>query len=156
MSRQWTPRTPRVPELEMAWAAGLFEGEGTITLGVRKQDWTFRLMVTVSNTDRSVIDFFQTRWQGWVQPAYGARPGRRPAWNWTLIGWRAEEFLAELLPHVRTDRVLRKLELGLRFRDIQMTRHVTRQGKAASKVAQRDLYDAMRRLNRRGRQEQAA
>lgn len=134
---------------DLHWAAGLFEGEGTVTIGVRKSDETYRLICCVGNTDPQVIEFFHQRWGGWVQPAYGDRPGRKPAWMWTVAGPRAQNFAESILDHVRTDRVRRKLLLGLEFRSFQ-----SRNGRASSglgyKERQRSIYEALRALNRRG------
>jgi hypothetical protein len=137
---------------ELAWAAGVFEGEGTITIGRRGRDDTYRLIVTLGNTDAEMVDFFHERWGGWKQPAYGERPGRQPAWYWTVAGPRAEDFLRELAPHVRTQRVRRKVELGLEFRASQ-SRLKREQARPEYKERHRDLYAQMRALNRRGVQE---
>src|SRR5262245_43395380 len=94
---------------KLAWARGLFEGEGTSTIGVRKSNETYRLIATVRNTDISIVEFFYHRWSGWLQPAYGSRPGRKPAWYWTVAGPRAERFLRAIEPFVFTERVRMKL-----------------------------------------------
>lgn len=137
-------------EPDLNWAAGLFEGEGTVTIAVRNQDSTYRLVCMVGNTDREIIDFFASRWGGWVQPAYGERPGRQPAWTWTVAGPRAEAFLREIEPHVRTIRVRNKIRLGLSLRAHQSRKTSVRKADADYKAKQRKLYLAMRSLNRRG------
>lgn len=129
------------------WAAGLFEGEGTITIAIRKSDETYRLLAIVGNTDQSVIRFFHARWGGWVQPAYGKRTGRKPAWSWTIAAGRAERFIRSILPHIQTARVKRKAEVGLHFRAVQAPMGARKNG---SKAQQRELYRQMRILNRRG------
>lgn len=139
-------------ERELCWAAGLFEGEGTITIAVRNQDDTYRLLCCVGNTDEQVIDFFHQRWGGWKQPFYGAdRGNRQPGWNWTVTAWRAAHFLVDLEPFLVTDRVRRKLDLALAFRDRQSS-EVRVQRQAGYKAAQRELYLEMRGLNQRGLQ----
>lgn len=140
---------------ELAWAAGLFEGEGTITIAIRNLDETYRLLVTLGNTDRQVVEFFHDRWGGWLQPVYGERPGRQPAWTWTVTAGRAETFLRKLRPHVVTDRVKRKLAIALAFRKHQSSLpHDWRD--PAYKPHQRSLYLEMRELNRRGVQKEPA
>lgn len=136
-------------EHDLDWAAGLFEGEGTITIGVRKSDRTFRLICTVGNTDFAVIAFFHDRWPGWVQPAYGERPGRRPSRSWTVAGPRAEAFVREIGPYLRTERVRRKADLALEFRAAQSRRKLVWTA-PGYKAEQERIYQAMRALNRRG------
>ncbi len=140
-------RTPT--PIEMSWAAGLFEGEGTITIGVRKSDETYRLICTVANTDKSVLTFFHDRFDGWLQPAYGKRPGRKPAWSWTVAGPRAEKFLMAVRRYVMTERVMRKLCIGMMFRACQSVRKRDWLRKDY-KPKQRALYFDMKELNKRG------
>ena len=134
---------------DLHWAAGIFEGEGCVTIAVRNSDETYRLLCTIGNTDRQVIDPFHRWWGGWLQPAYGLRPGRKPAWSWTVAGPRAESFLRDLAPYVRTDRVRRKLDLGLRFRGLQSL-SLSNADRPKRKAFQRAAYQEMRQLNRRG------
>lgn len=128
------------------WAAGLFEGEGTITIGVRNLDDTYRLVACMGNTDADVVAFFQSRWPGWVQPFYGERVARKAGSMWTRAGPRAEAFVRELLPFFRCARVRRKAQLGLRLRACQ---HEGGRG-SHYKAEQRIVYLAMRELNARG------
>lgn len=136
-----------VSQADLHWAAGLFEGEGTITIALRSSDETYRLVVTMGNTDPEVVAFFQDRWPSWVQPAYGERPGRKPAWTWTAAGPRAEAFVRAIQPYLRTARVRAKAELALAFRGAQGQPGRRKYGHTE---IQRRLYAAMRVLNRRG------
>lgn len=138
-----------VRRTDLAWAAGLFEGEGTIAIARRGQDDTYRLLVTISNTDEEIIDFFYTRWGGWRQGAYGERPGRKPAWTWTVAAGRAEGFLRDIAPFLRTERVRRKHRLAVRFR-LGQSNSKREQNRPDYKARQRECYEQMRELNRRG------
>jgi hypothetical protein len=133
----------------LPWAAGLFEGEGTITIAKRSLDMTYRIVVIVGNTDRQIIRFFQTRWPGWVQPAYGERPGRKPSWCWTVAGPAAVDFITEILPYLITSRVRQKARLALLFRKNQ-SRRKRDWNKSSYKPIQARLYARMRVLNKRG------
>lgn len=138
-----------VTEADRNWAAGLFEGEGTVTLALRSLDETYRLVVTMANTNHQILDFFQDRWPGWIQPAYGKRPGRQPAWYWTLAWGKAECFLREIEPYLRTHRVREKFRVALAFRDHQ-SRSASVWNKPDYKPRQRALYLEMKALNKRG------
>lgn len=135
---------------ELAWAAGLFEGEGTITIGRRGSNDTYRLQVMVPNTDEQIIDFFHTRWGGWKEPLYGERPRRRPGWTWIAAGPTGEQFLRGIAPHLRTERVREKLALGMRFRELQNGRGIGGAAPHGYKDEQRAIYLDMKVLNRRG------
>lgn len=134
---------------DLVWAAGLFEGEGTIAIAIRRQDETYRMLCSVGNTDRSVIEFFQDRWVGWLQPGYGKGPRRRPSWSWTVVGPRAENFLRMIESHIRTARVRSKLDLALAFRRRQSNDPAIYWA-PDYRPALREIYERMRVLNRRG------
>lgn len=137
------------PECDLAWAAGLFEGEGTITIARRGQDDTYRLQAMVGNTDEQVVDYFHHRWGGWKTPFYGKRPGRQPGWMWLSTAGTAETFVRDIEPYLRTLRVWHKARIALHFRRHQ----ATWRGPASDpdyKVNQRSVYLEMRYLNRRG------
>lgn len=141
--------TSRHQAIGLVWAAGLFEGEGTITLARRGHDDTYRLQTQVSSTDEEIVDFFVTTWGGWKVPFYGDRPGRQPGWQWIAAGPTAEQFLRGIAPHVLTLRVWQKLQIALHFRRHQ----ATWRGPATDpdyKATQHALYLEMKYLNRRG------
>lgn len=138
-----------VTELDLAWAAGLFEGEGCISIGVRNSDETYRLICIIGSTDRETIEFFHRRWGGYFQRGFGKQPNHKPSWTWTLIGPKAAAFLAAIQPHVRTQKTREKLELGIRFQSGRLPGG-TGGYMPGYKEGQRQIYQTMRRLNRRG------
>lgn len=96
-----------------AWAAGLFEGEGTLTIArYPRGDLVYtRPVVTLTMTDRSVVDLFHGWWGGSVA-GYQPKGNARYAWRWTInsrppIG----RFLDDLGPEFRTERVRAKAAL---------------------------------------------
>jgi hypothetical protein len=140
-----------VTETDCIWAAGFFEGEGTVTIAVRNSDETYRLVVIISNTDRPLVEWFRGRWGGWLQPVYGERPGRVPAWTWAVAGPGAERFISDIGPYVRSQKKLAKLRLALRFRRAQIRPGLIKTiDRVAYKGRQRSRYREMRELNHRG------
>lgn len=136
----------QVPALEMAWAAGLFEGEGTVRIARPGKRQLGTLVVSVVNTDRQILDFFQQRWPGYCKLATGRPDGTRPAWVWVIAARQAAAFLDDLLPYLQTERVRRKAELGLAFQD---ARRLGARGEAY-REASWDYYRQMLALNQRG------
>lgn len=139
---------PKVPAADLAWAAGLFEGEGTFTIGIRRSDETYRIIAMVGNTDFQIIEFFRHRWDGYISQRKDA-PGRKTAWHWTLIGPRAYAFIRQIRPFLRTDRVLAKADLCIAFRQ-HKEQNLRTMPLDSYKAVQRDMYRSMRRLNARG------
>jgi len=137
---------------ELAWAAGLFEGEGTIR--INKATGRNRggvLHCSVVNTDRSVVEFFQDRWPGYCK-AVRPVPGHKQAWVWTVAARKAERFIRDLLPYLFTERMWTKAQWGLTYQD---TKQVGRRRLRAEEVddylaLQEHFYSVMCDLNRRG------
>lgn len=132
---------------ECIWAAGLFEGEGTVTLSSAGRRGYTRLAVIVASTDPEIIKFFHDRWPGVVRsfrPRSTARA--RQAFEWRLSGPRAAEFLCDIREYVRTGRVMAKIDLGL----LSQAARIHGRSKPGAAEQQRAWAAQMRVLNKRG------
>ena len=98
---------------DLAWAAGFFEGEGSVRISKPAlRNWG-SLCVDIPNTDESLVRFFG-QWGGSVH--FHPQQGRRRAyWRWRVSSRQAAAFLAEIRPYVRSERVLAKIDHGLAF-----------------------------------------
>lgn len=138
-----------LPRDDRVWAAGLFEGEGTLSIMTTGTRPYTRPWVSVTSTDRAVVDFFHARWPGYVR---GRTPRTatslaRKAYEWTLCSNdTVEGFLLDLRPFWRTARVRTKAALLLdEIRD-----RVRNPRSAAVKRRSATRLKTMRALNRRG------
>lgn len=135
-----------VPAADWAWAAGMFEGEGTVTITRSGRRGYTRPLVVLTSTDRSVIDFFNERWPGCVK-TYQPRGNARVAHVWTLnVRPAIRDFLLHLLPHLRTERVRTKAllvieDVDARAQGARSPEYLTRCHERRERVAE---------LNRRG------
>lgn len=136
-------------ELELAWAAGLFEGEGTIRINSATKRNLGHLAVSVVNTDRQIVDWFQARWPGSVKAATGLRPRQRPAWVWVIAARQAAVFLEAITPYLVRDAVRAKVAIALEFQG-QKTGDPRINRTATYAEDQWSLYQQMRELNVRG------
>jgi hypothetical protein len=101
--------TPEIPMLELSWAAGLFEGEGTCSITRKGEHWT-RAGVSVPSVDPQTTDFYRERWGGFVSLI--EKPGNaRPVHVWSLRGAPMYRFLRQLRPYLRRDLVAEKFDL---------------------------------------------
>lgn len=141
-------------EVELAWAAGLFEGEGTVRINKPTKRNMGALIVSVVNTDMQVLQFFQDRWPGYMKRATGLGPRQRPAWVWVTAAHDAAAFLRAIRPYVVRDRVKERIDHGLDFQAGKSTsRAVNRTYEYAE--AQWVAYWWMCELNKRGVQADA-
>ena len=97
---------PEPSDTDWAYAAGFVDGEGCIAI-VRsfvpaRGRFQYGVHVVVANRERSVLDWMQSSWGGWVV-SVPTREGRaRPCWNWrTPTGIGAKPFLTGIRPWLR-------------------------------------------------------
>lgn len=96
--------------IDLAWMAGLFEGEGTVTI-IRDRHRA-KLMASMTSTDRQIVEIFQLAWGGYLYERTHIGGKARPATRWQLhSGFRVAVLAEQLLPYVRTSRVRDKMLL---------------------------------------------
>ena len=140
---------PRPPGAERSWAAGLFEGEGTVTLSLDRGANATAPLVSVVSTDPDVTGFFQERWAGYVRSFHPkSRTGRcRKAYTWQLhASEKIEGFLLDIRPYLKTPRVREKARLLLA--DLRDRVHNRRT--PAERRRKMARQEKMRELNKRG------
>jgi hypothetical protein len=91
---------------EIAWAAGLFEGEGCLTR--RDGDPVARLNSTDEETPRRFCEIVQV---GRVYGPYRQDKRRKPFWVWVAYGWDAYDAVELLGPWLGERRRERAREL---------------------------------------------
>jgi len=132
---------------ELAWAAGLFEGEGTVRINALSKRNTGALIVSVVNCDEQIVAFFAERFGGRVKPATGLHGNRRPAWVWTCAARVAARFLRQIEPHLRTDRNKKRARAGILFQEGKV--HRSKQGPGYVQE-QWEAFMWLKHLNQRG------
>ena len=85
--------------LEIAYFAGLFDGEGSIGIYFTVSNkHTPAQTVNITNTDIRVLARAKTLFGGQV---YAHMPNRvKPTWRWHISGLKAGRFLAAIMPHL--------------------------------------------------------
>ena len=104
-------------QTDLAWAAGIVDGEGCILLYRAKtrtgDAWVLRL--TVINTSQPMLQRLQEIFQlGSVRQRRRTNPRHKVQWTWEIAARKAEAALILLLPYLVTKR--REAELGLTSR----------------------------------------
>ena len=144
LAARWSP-----PRADRVWAAGHFEGEGTITIASGGRKGLPKPRVSLASTDKSVIEFFHARWPGYLRtyiPPSKNNLARR-AYYWQLTANdKVEGFVLDIRPHLQTERVRVKADLILE--DIAERVQLRRSEEAVQGRWAR--MAKMRALNRRG------
>ena len=98
------------PRTEIAWAAGLYEGEGSVVL----TEWGLKLQIRM--TDEDVLEHLRTILGGNLNGPYQynveGRPPRKPFWIWSLGGPEVDRVCRLLEPWLGKRRRGRMEQLG--------------------------------------------
>ena len=98
-------QTPK-PQIEWAYLAGYFDGEGCVSMNSKLQ-----VYVSITSTDKIVLDYFAHVYGGRVREIYNKK-SRRQLYQWMRTGTSAKEVLYTLLPWLKVKRFV--AELGLK------------------------------------------
>ena len=100
-------------ECEIAYAAGLFDGEGSISL-VRQRIARFHSpQVSVASTDREVLEWLQKRWGGSIVTKQPRKAAHSVSYDWRLTDRRALSFLQLIRPYLVIERKIQRIDLLL-------------------------------------------
>lgn len=95
------------------YAAGLMDGEGTITLS-RRNGGEFRSpIVSMSSTTYELVQFMKDSFGGCVSSHKTYKSHHKPSWVWKISGDSAINFLRSVSPHMKEPEKLRRSQLIL-------------------------------------------
>ncbi len=139
-------------ELDKAWMAGIFEGEGSIEIRKQtKQNWT-SLTVAITSTDMELIEPFHEEFNGHIN-WYAMKGNRKQAYRWSIWSKNAKSFLELLMPYFRVPRIIKKARLAIKFQSQKLNANEFRNDPKKRKAyhgAQMEYYETMKALNKRG------
>lgn len=115
-------------ETEIAWCAGLFDGEGCIFIARQRRKAKsdgYSLRIAIAMVHRDTLEMFVARVGAATRICEHRSRARntrtsRDSWQWMIQGRGAAEILVKLLPYLVTKRA--EAEIALRFRDIPRER----------------------------------
>jgi len=90
--------------LDLRYVAGLFDGEGSVSIRVRDQPDCKALIhylhANLSSTYRPILDLLAEDFGGKINRTGRGEPRSKPAWNWRLHSRSALLFLEAVRPHL--------------------------------------------------------
>ncbi|MBI4672194.1 MAG: LAGLIDADG family homing endonuclease [Chloroflexi bacterium] len=102
-----------VTETELAYAAGIVDGEGSVSL-IRSRPTRFPSpQVSVCSTDRELVEWFKARFGGTIVRKRKRLPHHSDAYDWKLIDRNALRFLALVRPYLTIQRKIARADLLL-------------------------------------------
>lgn len=135
-------------EVVYAYAAGLFDGEGSISIGKNSSGNTFNLIVRVAMKASSpAVKWLHDNFGGSYGEFRHIRHAKRSAYmsQWTLSGYDALGFLNQIKPYILERH--EAVELALDFPMVGKGYHATPE-QAEARGA---IYDLMLGLNSKGK-----
>lgn len=111
-------------DADVAYAAGLFDGEGCVHIGQVSVPTgrRHREQVQIANTDPRPLLWLKDRFGGWIRSAQSAS-NWKPAFFWVASGKDGERFLRLIQPYtiIKADQIA----VALAFRETMGSRSVT-------------------------------
>ena len=130
----------------LAYTAGIFDGEGCISIVRRKGKKGFycQLYISVGSTDEWLAEWLKMQYGGSV--IFCEREGNKQnLWKWNLWSRKATTFLALILPYLNLKRPQAELAIGFQLKNNKL-------GKTDAELA---IIEAERlmmgKMNKRGR-----
>lgn len=107
----------KIKKHQLAYFAGFFDGEGSVSISKGKQNKggriIYRLSVSVSNSNNLPLLELSKIFGGWLFCRKVRVPSKLPSWQWQITGKKAEYFLKRIYPYVLIKK--RPIEIGLKF-----------------------------------------
>ena len=100
-------------DTELAYAAGLFDGEGSISLVRQKNNRSHSPQVAVASNDLEVLVWFRKRFGGSIVTKRPRKSTHSVSYDWRLTDRRALTFLQLIRPYLVIERKIRRIDLLL-------------------------------------------
>jgi hypothetical protein len=100
-------------DFDAAYAAGLFDGEGSVTLTRNHPLRWPSPQVSVASNDREVLEWLQARFGGVITTEKPRLPTPSISFDWKLTDRKALAFLGLIRPYLLIHRKQRRVELLL-------------------------------------------
>lgn len=137
---------PNISDTDLAWAAGLIDGEGCIHITKRPADKyrreNFQLTVAVCMTHKPTIERLYNIFKVGSVCHKHPRGKQRTPWTWTVLAQQAEAVLRLLMPYLFTK--LAEGKIAFEFRRTMLGTRGRRGVPAPLMQERRKLYRKMR------------
>lgn len=95
----------------LLYAAGLFDGEGSITIVRDKRQYVGCLRVSLASTSPPLMKFMQDNFGGGVYDVPFRSPKHKPIQQWAVNGLAAAKIIEELAPYLLEHRKRARAEM---------------------------------------------
>ena len=82
---------------DISYLAGIIDGEGCISINHSKKTNEYRLRISITSTDRILLDWVQERYGGYIYERKKQLPHHRRKYEWIIFAHRPQEQFLKLL-----------------------------------------------------------
>jgi hypothetical protein len=109
----------RITDTERAYAAGVFDGEGSILIDKPRRGRGYGLRVSLTQKDPTAPTWLHERWNGSLIERTNRHTNRPPVqmWYWRLWTKQAAAFLSEICPYLLKNKP--QAELAIEFQSLK-------------------------------------
>jgi len=133
---------------ELAWMAGVFEGEGNIYVKEPDGRTIGDVSLAVANCDRTIVQPFHERYGGGVRCS---NPNRPDHWSkvhkWSVAAASITDPLTDLRPHIHSPEQRQRVDLALKIQAVKESWPVPKEDRDRYRSRLRDLVSTLRELN---------
>lgn len=140
-SKMCVEKLSKASETDIAYMAGLVDGEGTISIATTKATHRFRPFIEITNTDPLMIKWLQKYF--WQKVRKGETDLHRPVFKVHLTGYGITPFLERIKPYLTA----KKIQCSLLMAFIKLRQN--QNWKDSSSVEMLDTLKDLRILNSR-------
>lgn len=101
-------------DIEAAYAAGILDGEGSISVTRNHSDRWPSPQVSVASNDRELLEWLRVRYGGVITTKQPRKPQHAVSFDWKLTDRRALRFLEIVEPYLVIERKIRRCRLLLK------------------------------------------
>ena len=124
--------------LHEAYAAGFFDGEGSVYTAPRSSGSGYSLLVCIGNTNRDVLEQHKATWGGSICARKMTKPRHQQQYQWVLSGKMGEPYLRAILPHLIIKREV--VQLALKWCEMMNSPYSERVSYETGRPASRPEY----------------
>jgi intein/homing endonuclease len=134
---------------QLVYLAGLIDGEGCISIGVRRDHKGHRLSLQITNTSRWVLEWIKLLFEGCLN--YSRRTKGKDIWQWCVVGQKACSILDAVRPYLKIRH--KQADIAISFYGLQKERKVCRDKQLGNINFEKriNLLQQLTALNKRGK-----
>lgn len=139
-------------EAELAYFAGLIDGEGSFVLHHRRGSHVFACQLQIGNTDVRMLEWVRERFGGSITLERRNNSKHKPVWRWVSNANTLSDAITALLPYLIVKKDQAELILAYRrtLGAIVNSRRSTYDTPAHVKTERFRIHSQLAMLNRRG------